>query len=204
MQYLISIALGYLLGCSSMAWYLAKLNKVNIRGGGTGNLGASNATLLMGWKAGILTTVHDVGKSMLAVWLARMLFPDAAFAGAAAGMACVLGHIFPFYLGFRGGKGFASYIGTIVMLDIRFALVILVLVVAVTVLSDYIVAGTTLTIVASPIYFGIRSGSWILAAILGVATAVMLFKHRANYVRILRGEEPGLRSAIRGDHRVKK
>ena len=204
MQYLISIALGYLLGCSSMAWYLAKLNKVNIRGGGTGNLGASNATLLMGWKAGILTTVHDVGKSMLAVWLARMLFPDAAFAGAAAGMACVLGHIFPFYLGFRGGKGFASYIGTIVMLDIRFALVILVLVVAVTVLSDYIVAGTTLTIVASPIYFGIRSGSWILAAILGVATAVMLFKHRANYVRIFRGEEPGLRSAIRGDHRVKK
>lgn len=203
MAYIISIALGYLLGCSSMAWYLAKLSNVNIRGGGSGNLGASNVTVLLGWKAGVLTTIHDVGKAMLAMWLAKLLFPDAPHIGAVAGMAVVLGHIFPFYLGFRGGKGFASYIGVILMLDWKFALVILALVVLVTVLSDYIVAGTTLTIVASPIWFGIRSGSWLLAAILGVGTVVMLFKHRANYVRIFKGEELGLRGAIRGDNRVK-
>lgn len=203
MAYIISIALGYLLGCSSMAWYLAKLNNVNIRGGGSGNLGGSNVTVLMGWKAGVLTTVHDVGKAMIAVWLAQLLFPDTAWIGAVAGMAAVLGHIFPFYLGFRGGKGFACYIGAILMLDWKFALIIIASVVLVTVLSDYIVAGTTLTIVASPIYFGIRCGSWMLAAILCVATVVMLFKHRENYVRIFRGEELGLRSAIRGDNRVK-
>ena len=203
MQYLISIVLGYFIGCSSMAHYLANLNKVNIRSGGSGNLGASNVTVLMGWKAGVLTTVHDVGKAMVAVWLAQTLL-DAPYVGAAAGMACVLGHIFPFYLGFRGGKGFASYIGTILMLDWKFAVTIIFLVVVVTILSDYIVAGTTLTIVASPIYFGIRTGSWLLIAILCVGTAVMLFKHRANYVRIFRGEELGLRSAIRGDNRVKK
>lgn len=203
MQYIISIALGYLLGCSSMAWYLSKLSNVNIRGGGSGNLGASNVTVLLGWKAGVLTTIHDVGKAMLAMWLASVLFPDAPHIGAAAGMAVVLGHIFPFYLGFRGGKGFASYIGVILMLDWKFALVILALVVLVTVLSDYIVAGTTLTIVASPIWFGIRCGSWLLAAILCVGTVVMLFKHRANYVRIFKGEELGLRGAIRGDNRIK-
>lgn len=203
MQYLISIVIGYLIGCSSMAWYLAKLNNVNIRGGGSGNLGGSNVTVLMGWKAGILTTVHDVGKAMIAVWLAQTLF-DVPHVGAVAGMACVLGHIFPFYLGFRGGKGFASYIGTIMMLDLKFAIVIIAAVVVVTILSDFIVAGTTLTILASPVYFGIRTGSWLLIAILCVGTVVMLFKHRANYVRIFRGEELGLRSAIRGDNRVKK
>lgn len=204
MAYIISIALGYLLGCSSMAWYLAKLNNVNIRSAGSGNLGGSNVTVLLGWRAGILTVVHDVGKSMIAVGLARLLFPDAPYVGAVAGMASVMGHIFPFYLGFSGGKGFASYIGTILMLDWKFALIIIASVAVVTVVTNYIVAGTTLTIVASPIYFGIAFGSWVLAAILGVGTVVMVYKHRANYVRIFRGEEIGLRSAIRGDKRVKK
>lgn len=204
MQYIISILIGYLLGCSSMAYYLSKLNNVNLRGGGSGNLGGSNVTLLLGWKAGILTTVHDVAKSMIAVGLAQFLFPDAPYVGAVAGIASVLGHIFPFYLGFSGGKGFASYIGTILMLDWKFAIIIIASVVVVTVVTNYIVAGTTLTIVSSPIYFGITAGSWVLAAILCVGTLVMIYKHRANYVRIFRGEEIGLRSAIRGDKRVKK
>lgn len=202
MRYILVILAAYLLGTSNMAFYLAKLKKADLRGGGSGNLGASNVTVLLGWKAGVLTTIHDVGKAMIAVWLAQTLF-NAPWVGAAAGMACVLGHIFPFYLGFRGGKGFASYIGVILMLDWKFALVIIAAVVVVTVLSDYIVAGTTLTIVASPIYFGIRCGSWMLAAILCVGTVVMLFKHRANYIRIFKGEELGLRGAIRGDNRVK-
>ena len=202
MAYLVAILGGYLLGCSNMALYLGKAKGVDLRAGGSGNLGASNATILMGWRAGVLTAVHDAGKALLAVVLARLVFPDAAFAGAAAGVACVLGHIFPFYMGFRGGKGFASYIGMILALNWKFALVIFVLVVLVTVVTDYIVAGTTLTIVASPVFFGITMG-WITALILGVATAVMLWKHRANYVRIGKGTELGLRGAVRGDNRVK-
>ena len=203
MVYLVAILIGYLLGCSSMAWYLAKLNKVNIRGGGSGNLGGSNVTVLMGWKAGILTTVHDVAKSMLAVWLAQLIFPDVPCAGAVAGVSAVLGHIFPFYLKFKGGKGFASYIGMILVLNWKFALIIIGLVVLVTVVSDYIVMGTTLTVVSSPIYFGLTSGSLLLAGILCVASVVIIYLHRANYVRIYKGTELGLRSAIRGDNRVK-
>ena len=136
MAYLVAILGGYLLGCSNMALYLGKAKGVDLRAGGSGNLGASNATILMGWRAGVLTAVHDAGKALLAVVLARLVFPDAAFAGAAAGVACVLGHIFPFYMGFRGGKGFASYIGMILALNWKFALVIFVLVVLVTVVTD--------------------------------------------------------------------
>lgn len=203
MKYIPVILLGYLLGCSNMALYISKMKKVDLRGGGSGNLGASNATILLGWRAGILVAVHDIGKSVLAVLLAKLLFPELSHAGAAAGVASVLGHIFPFYLKFKGGKGFASYIGMILALNWKFALVILALVVLVTVITDYIVAGTTLTIVASPIYLGLTAGSWLLAAILCIATAVILYKHRMNYIRIYKGEELGLRGAVRGDNRIK-
>lgn len=203
MAYFVSVLLGYLLGCSNMALYLSKISRVDIRKGGSGNLGASNVTMQLGWGAGALTAVHDIGKAVLAVALARMLFPEAAYAGVLAGVASVLGHMFPFYLKFRGGKGFASYLGVILALNWKFALVILVLVAVVTIITDYIVAGTTLTILASPVYLGI-TGGWLAALILCVATAVILYKHRMNYVRIYRGTEPGLRGAVRGDDRVKK
>ena len=203
MSYIISILIGYLLGCSNMALYLSKLNGVDIRKGGSGNLGASNVTMQLGWAAGVLTAVHDIGKAVLAVVLARMLFPGVEYVGALAGAASVLGHMFPFYLKFKGGKGFASYLGVILALNWKFALVILILVAVVTIITDYIVAGTTLTILASPVYLGI-TGGWMVALILGVATAVILYKHRINYVRIFKGTEPGLRGAVRGDDRVKK
>lgn len=202
MNYILVILLGYLLGCSNMALYISKIKKVDVRSGGSGNLGASNATILLGWRAGILVAVHDIGKSVLAVILARMLFPELSHGGAAAGVASVLGHIFPFYLKFKGGKGFASYLGMILALNWKFALVIMVLVVVVTVITDYIVAGTTLTILASPVYLGLTVGL-IPAAILCIATAVILYKHRMNYVNIYKGTELGLRGAIRGDNRVK-
>lgn len=203
MGYLIVILAAYLMGCSNMALYLSKIKKVDMRGGGSGNLGASNATILLGWKAGILTAVHDIGKTALAVILAKLLFPGLEHIGAVAGVASVLGHIFPFYLKFKGGKGFASYLGMILALNWKFALVIMALVVLVTVVTDYIVAGTTLTILVSPVYLGIASGSLLLAAILCIATAVIIYKHRMNYVNIYKGRELGLRGAIRGDNRVK-
>lgn len=203
MRYILVITLAYLLGGSNMAYYISKMKRVEMRGGGSGNLGASNATILLGWWAGILVAVHDIGKSVLAVLLAKAFFPDLDHAGAVAGVASVLGHIFPFYLKFKGGKGFASYIGMILALNWKYALVILALVVVVTVVTDYIVMGTTLTIVSSPIYFGLTSGSLLLGLILFVATAVILYKHRKNYVNIYKGTELGLRSAIRGDNRVK-
>jgi len=203
MKYAAAILLSYLIGSSSMSWYLSKIKKVNMRAGGSGNLGASNAVALMGWKAGILVGIHDIGKSILAVLLAQMLFPGVAHIGAVAGVSSVLGHIFPFYLKFKGGKGFASYLGMTIALNWKLALVILLIVVLVTLITDYIVVGTVTTVISVPTYLGIANHSWILAAILGVATVVILYKHRENYVRIYNGTELGFRGVGRGDHRVK-
>ena len=61
MEYGIVILAAYLMGCSNMAYYIAKLKKADIQSAGSGNLGASNATVLLGWRAGVLTAVHDIG-----------------------------------------------------------------------------------------------------------------------------------------------
>ena len=203
MGYVLVILAAYLLGSSNMALYISKIKKVDARAGGSGNLGASNAAILMGWGAGVTVAVHDIGKSALAVILARIVFPELPFIGTVAGVASVLGHIFPFYLKFRGGKGFASYLGMTLALNWKLALVVMALVLVVTLMTDYIVMGTTLTIVSVPVYMGIAEHSLLLVLMLCIASLVIIYKHRMNYVRIWKGTEIGLRSVAKGKHRVR-
>ena len=204
MGYLIAILGGYLLGCSNMAFYLEKLTKKSVRGGGSGNLGASNTVIRLGWKAGVLVGAHDIGKALLTVYLTRWLLPEHDYAAVIAGIACVLGHIFPFYLKFKGGKGFASYVGVIFALDWKIALVIIGMIFVVTLITDYIVAATLMTTVSAPISLGLHQGKWLLALILCVGSAVILYRHWENLIRIfVTGDEIGLRSASKGEHRAK-
>ena len=204
MGYLFAVLGGYLLGCSNMAFYLEKMTKKSIRGGGSGNLGASNTVIRLGWMAGLLVGIHDIGKALLVVYLARWLLPQWEYAAVAAGIACVLGHIFPFYLKFKGGKGFASYVGVIFALDWRIALAIIAMIFVVTLITDYIVAATMMTTISAPISLGLHQGKWILALILCIGSAVILYRHRENLVRIfVTGDEIGLRSASKGEYRVK-
>ena len=201
MEYVLIALVGYLLGTSSMAFYLSKLTKKDVRKSGSGNLGASNTMALLGWKAAVLVGAHDIGKAWMAVLLAQWIFPDVAYAGAVAGVASVIGHIFPFYLKFKGGKGLASYIGLTAGLDIRLALVIVVVVLGIMVLTDYIALGALAMVVIVPAVSVFTQG-WILALILCAATAVMIYKHIENLARIVRGEEMGFRGAAKGKHRI--
>lgn len=199
-HYILAAVIGYLLGCSNLAYFIAKAKHIDLASKGSGNPGTSNAVILMGWKIGVLVGAHDIGKALLAVVLANVLFPDTAYIAEVAGVAAVLGHIFPFYLKFRGGKGFASFVGMSFAINWKYALVIVLVIILVTVLFDYIVVATTVTVVSLPVFL-LFTGSWIAAAIVFVATAVIILKHRENYVRIFKGTEIGLRSTIKGEHR---
>lgn len=201
MNHFLIILIAYLIGTSNMAVYLAAMKHVDLRAGGSGNPGASNAMLLMGWKAGILTALHDILKAILAVLLCNYLFPTTPYAGVLAGVSCVMGHMFPFWMKFKGGKGFASYLGMTLALNWKVAVVICVAVVVLTLVTDYIVVGTMTTIISFPIYNAIFN-SVIAALILCIASGVILYKHRMNLVRIANGTEIGFRSANRGDHRA--
>lgn len=202
MNYILIILIGYLLGCSSMSYYLGKLNGFNMKEKGTGNLGASNTMMLIGWKAGVIVALHDILKSVVAILIVRYIFPNTPFQDVLTGTACILGHIFPFYLSFNGGKGLASYIGVALALDWKFALILIVLAILITLITDYIVSATFTTLIVTPIYFGIFY-HWMMALILGAASFVMVFKHIENIKRIINGTEVGLRSANRGEQRIK-
>ncbi len=196
MAYIAAVLIGYLLGCSNMAVYLAKYKKIDLRGGGSGNPGASNAAILMGWPAGIATGAHDIGKGVLAVVLAKLLFPDAVGVGMAAGAACVVGHIFPVFMRFKGGKGLAAFLGMTLGLNWKLALAVMAILVVVTVITDYIVVGTVVSVVTVPPALGFLEHSWLPLLLLAV-TGLILYRHRENYPRILAGTEIGLRSTFK-------
>ena len=200
--YVIIALIGYLFGCSNLAFFLGKARGFDIRTHGSNNAGASNATVTMGLKIGVLVGLHDILKSFAAAFLASALFPAIPGAAAVAGTAAVIGHIFPFYLRFQGGKGFASFLGLTLALDWRFFLAILVVVALITLISDYIVPGTLTTIISFPIYLAIRHiGIWIIALVC-VASVVILLKHLVNIKRLITGEEIGLRRAMSNKDKV--
>ena len=203
MGYFAVILVGYLLGSSNMAYWLSRVRHVDMTTKGTKNLGASNAAVLLGWHAGVAVAVHDIGKAVIAVLLAKLLFPMLPYAPAAAGVAAVRGHIFPFYLKFRGGKGLASFLGLTLGLNWKLALAVCVILVVVTLVTDYIVLGTVCVTVPMPIGLFLMTGSLIMVMVVCVASAVILYKHRENYVRIWNRTEIGRRVTIKGENKIK-
>ena len=203
MGYFPAVVLGYLMGCSNMAYWLSRIKKVDIRKNGSGNLGASNATVLLGWGAGVIVALHDIGKAILAVVLAKLLFPELEYVSAAAGVASVLGHIFPFYLKFKGGKGLASFWGVILALNWKVALAMRLLGIVITVVTDFISLAALSISVTAPVGIWLVTGSAMIPLILGICTVVMILKHIENIQRIANRTEIGLRSTAKGERRVK-
>lgn len=201
LKYVLCIAIAYIIGSSNMALYLAKFRGVNIRSAGSGNLGASNAMITMGWAAGIIVALHDILKAVIPVLLSQYFFPELKYIGALTGVAAVLGHIFPFYLKFKGGKGLASYIGMTLALNWKFALIVAIAIVLITLITDYIVIGTVATTIIVPVLQATVGAGLFVAVIISIASLVIIFKHRENYRRILAGTEIGFRRANRGDDR---
>lgn len=199
LQYVLALLLGYLLGSSNMAFYISKLKKTDIASLGSRNLGTANTLTVCGWKASLLVLVHDLGKSVLAVVGAYYLFRDAEYAGVVAGVACVLGHIFPFYLKFRGGKGYASYLGLMLSLDWKYTLISFAITVAVVVASNYMMMGNLITVVPFPAYLALR-GKFVEAILVAMLAAVVVFKHRSHLVALAHGKEDKFFDSIRRKH----
>jgi len=194
MAYFVSALLGYLFGTFNLAYLLAKAKGFDIRDRGSNNPGASNATITMGLKAGIGVGLCDILKAAIPVLLSMFLFSnkDAALL---AGASAVMGHMFPFFLKFRGGKGFASFVGMILGFDWRAFLVIGVLILLITFLTDYIVLATFFTIAAFPIYLVIFFPSLMIAAV-AVVSCIILYKHRENIKKLRDGTEFKVRSVL--------
>lgn len=113
MQSILCLGMGYLIGSLSPAALLSKLNNIDLKKEGTGNLGATNTMILLGRAAGIFVMLFDIFKSFLSAKLAKFLFPQLAVAGMLACVGAILGHCFPLFLHFQGGKGLAAFGGMV-------------------------------------------------------------------------------------------
>lgn len=195
MRYILCFLIGYVLGTVNYAYIIGRIKGFDIRTKGSTNAGASNATVTMGWKIGVIVGLCDILKAFVSVIIVKFIFPELEFAGVIAGVSCILGHIFPFYLNFRGGKGFASYLGMILALDWRFFLIIGVSIIIITVVTDYIALATLTTVVVYPLYLIFTRIEIIVLLIVTVASIVMIFKHISNIKKIISGQEIGLRSS---------
>ena len=196
MSYFLAIIMGYILGCSHMAYYISKIKNINIKENGSKNYGASNTLLLVGKKEALLVLIHDFLKSFLAVKIASILFPELLYIDILAGLAAVLGHIFPFYLKFNGGKGFASYIGLIFALDYKIGIITIIMIILVSLLSDKIVVGTFCTVIISPILIAISINDFKIIPIMYVVSIIIFIKHKENIKNIINKKEHSLKKAL--------
>lgn len=113
MEAVLSLGLGYLIGSLSPAALISKRKNVNLKEEGTGNLGATNTTIVLGPAAGIFVMLFDILKSFFASKIAKWLFPQLLIAGMLACIGAIIGHCFPIFLHFQGGKGLAAFGGMV-------------------------------------------------------------------------------------------
>ena len=174
-SYLIVIIIGYLFGCLQWSYILSKtFLKVDIRTFGGGNAGASNTVISLGWKWGILVAILDILKAIISILLIKYLFEisyieENIFLLYLNGLFVILGHDFPFFMGFRGGKGAASLFGVLIGLDYRLGILGFLVIALVTIVTDYIALGTlclNVFLVLSAIYFKLDYSSIIITLII--------------------------------------
>jgi len=196
-----SLFIGYLFGCFQTSYILSiKYKNKDIREIGSGNAGASNVTSEMGWKFGIITAICDVLKAFIPTQLVVFIFPNSIQhieLMVIAGMGAILGHIYPFFMNFRGGKGIASYLGMLLAIDWKIGLVAIIMLCLLTIITDYVAVGSILLYVAIPI-LAFYSGNYstIVITCTLILLIVGMIKHWINIQRIINGTEKGLRSVL--------
>lgn len=188
------ILIGYCLGCLNPAWLVAKITHTDLRNSGTNNLGATNTFMEAGHILGIGVMIFDIGKALAATLICRTAFPEVALGGLIAGCCAILGHMFPFYLKFKGGKGLACLGGLVLGLDWRLFLLLLTGCLLVAIITNY---GAFLSITGAilvPISFGLAYQSLVSFVLLAIPCGCIINKHRPNIRRIRVGEEKPFRT----------
>ncbi|WP_252313342.1 glycerol-3-phosphate 1-O-acyltransferase PlsY [Sinobaca sp. H24] len=201
MGVILSIIIAYLIGSISFSYVIAKkIKKIDIRKHGSGNAGATNTLRVLGKGPAVLVLLLDIAKGIAAVWIAVGLetvpFLSSGAEGlapAAAGLAVILGHNWPIYFGFKGGKGVATTIGVISTLFFFPAVYAGIAAILVIVITRYVSLGSLLFILGTSLLLIITAGtgnhpvSYIILSI--ILSVLAVWTHRSNIDRLLKGQE---------------
>ncbi|NJD04483.1 MAG: glycerol-3-phosphate 1-O-acyltransferase PlsY [Ruminiclostridium sp.] len=193
---------GYLLGSLNSSMIVGKFYGTDIRKHGSGNAGTTNALRILGKKAALLVLAGDFLKGILA-YLIGFYLTGSATGGMIAGTASVLGHIWPVFFGFRGGKGVLTSLAVLLMADWSVALAMRGLFIIVVAITRYISLGSIIAAVLFPLtslYLGRDIEYIIVSAIIGILIVIM---HRTNIKRLLAGTESKLGAKKQKDDKQK-
>jgi len=185
--------IGYLMGAIPFGLVIGKSVGVDVRHEGSRNIGATNVNRVLGKKLGALTLLCDCLKGLLPMWLASHFLGDGGgrseIVVALTGVMAVVGHMFPVYLGFRGGKGVATGLGVFLFLSPPTILACLAVFLLAVRISGFVSVGSLLASAAAPLFLLIFGNSTpaVLAAL--VIAALIWIKHHENIARLRRGEE---------------
>ena len=179
----------YLIGSIPFGYLVAKAQGINIRELGSGNIGATNITRNLGWKFGLAVGVLDFTKSFLPVVFAKSLFDQSALVLLVSIMP-VLGHIFPVWLKFKGGKGVATIFGIMgAYFGLPYFLAFLVMWILAVVVSKFMSAVNLGVALLLPFAFWAKfQAAWFIV-FGGILCVIIWIMHRTNIVRLLKGEE---------------
>ena len=180
MEVFLSLILGYAMGCLNPAAWIGKKNHIDLKQAGTGNLGATNTTMVLGRKAGAFVLVFDVAKSFLAAKLARWLLPQLAVSGMLASIGVILGHCFPITMHFSGGKGLAAFGGMMLAYNPVVFVIVVLSGIGIMVLLDIGVAAPLLGTVMFPALTFLFSHDVPSTVCAVIASVIILYTHLDN------------------------
>lgn len=197
----IAVVVCYLLGSVSFSVVLAKaLKGIDIRQHGSGNAGATNTLRVLGKGPAILVLALDVIKGIAAVWIGRWLGGDAEWTAALCGIAAIVGHNWPLYFHFRGGKGIATTIGVMATLVFFPALYAGIIAIASIFFTRYVSLGSLIFVFLTPIFLSVSGefGPYFWTSL--IICVFAFWRHRTNIVKIIHGKENKL--GAKGGNRV--
>ena len=168
------------MGCLNPAAWIGKKNHIDLKQAGTGNLGATNTTMVLGRKAGAFVLVFDVAKSFLAARLARWLLPQLAVSGMLASIGVILGHCFPITMHFSGGKGLAAFGGMMLAYNPVVFVIVVLSGIGIMVLLDIGVAAPLLGTVMFPALTFLFSHDVPSTVCAVIASVIILYTHLDN------------------------
>lgn len=192
---LLVAVIGYLLGCFSTGITVSRAKGVDIRSAGSKNTGASNVLRVMGVKSGALTFAGDCLKAILAVVAGWLILPGATFGVNRFGMMlgglfAVIGHNWPVFYGFRGGKGVACSAAVVFLVDPLWGGIAIAICLTVIAVTRFISLGSMTLLFTYMIMMCIAHwGEWTVCAFTVILLALCVWRHRANIVRLLNGTE---------------
>ncbi len=184
--------LSYLIGAIPFGLVIGKIAGIDVRQHGSKNIGATNVSRTLGKKLGFVTLVLDVLKGLLPMAAAAYLLtdhPSADFYVSGCGIAAVCGHMFPLYLGFKGGKGVATGLGVFLYFSPLAIFLSLFIFVGAVAFTGFVSAGSLLASGLFPLWLYFLDADWIIILTAAIVAALIWLKHHENIGRLLRGEE---------------